>query len=1142
MNSIIRAWPKGLVSYNNTFKSTKFKVTEYERTIIKRFLSIGLNHNSSKSSISKSLPNLQNNNNNINNNKEASQKIIIRNSAISEKRTRDTIKSDSIKSYRFLKSKNNISQNEVYQICNKKLKDDFYGINIIELQLMIQKEDHDLEFINHLFGWCTKEMKTTNITIIESFIVYYRKKKSMEFLKVLDYIDKTDMPQNILIINMTLFFYTEMNMIEEAKKLVGLLFSMGSTLPEKTYLAVLTNFERDISIVKALHNKVAQDKELGIPARLYNEMAVAYLKNHCDMESALGLVEKLESTGNQLYQQTVVSFIVFFNNNDMPQRSIALLKSISDKYPIWFMGFKFVPSLSAHFLKLMPYIDGLLDHMEENKSISKILYNELIKVNSENGARNNVIKLYNRMITIYVPDAANIKDLLYLAVKDNNLEECLYWYKVSTDLNFKLTGKMATYLLKFFLRSAHYNQVDEVIAQCSADRTICTPWNVGYIIYYLNVIRGESPPKINQPKKNVKSTISSIPNLQQQQQQQQQQQPTITTAETTTTPTAETTTTTAETTTTTAETTTTTAETTTTTTTTNIETTETTEKINSEKYLKLYKEYYDYLSFQENEFIGETIDTIIQCCLIEDCYEDAKRWYQIKINDFKIKPSRNTFSNFLSYHMLRMEHNEWSYWKNEMKKYIKDIKNENLEQSIFEYFNKYYKNNKSTPKDQEEFFKKAGTDSIIEKFNSLIAQKKENEAFEFFEERVKSQDKNSDYFIPRHFYAKVLDCSLALQNAQHIVSMFTLFTGVGGIVPNLEIIQKVLDKLFLLLNYKDFEETVNSLPNSAVVGGHYKIAHANLLAKRSPTKLFINYLSKPGNIRLAENDYIRNGLLLGLLRDNLFPEATRLLVSLLTTNSSGIQTDTLFSYIEKVVEHKYNTDIMPLISSHFKTNLIRDPKHYLPFGNASVAFLRGDTQNAYKIIRGVLFIPNVKLKDIFMKLAVRVYSKHYPIPIDANIDFLLNLVTKAETMGIHKNLMYLELFECFVEADRLDIVRKVVKKNFLFTQLSQDMIYYILLAYKNHGPLKILTLTNLILRNCAITDSKPVSLVIEQFKLLSNDKTNPLEFLKTSFPLVYQLIHTIPSQNHPGFRTPSDKTLDFLNRHLINPTLPGTIF
>ncbi|KAN0003548.1 hypothetical protein ACTFIZ_009706 [Dictyostelium cf. discoideum] len=1099
MNSIIRAWPKGLVSYN-TFKPTQFKVTEYERRIIKRFLSVGLNQNSSveqsNDDISKSFTNLQDNNN-----KEASQKIIIRNSSISEKRTQDSLDYDTIKSKKFLKSKNNISQNQVYQICNEKLKDEIYGINITEFEIMLEKEKEP-EFIKHLFGWCTKEMKTTNISIIESFIVYYRKKKSMEFLKVLDYIDKSDMPQTILIINMTLFFYTETDMIEEAKKLVGLLFSMGSTLPEKTYLGILKSFERDIGILKALHNRVEQDKELGIPVRLYNEMAVAYLKNHYDIESALGLVEKLESSGNQLYQQTVVSFIVFFNNNDMPQKSIALLKSTSDKYPIWFMSFKFIPSLSPHLFKLMPYIDSLLDHMEENKSISKILYNELIKVNSENGARNGVIKLYNRMITIYVPDATNIKDLLYLAVRDNNLEECLYWYKVSSDLNFKLTAKMTNYLLKFFLRNEKYDLIDDVIAQCSADRAICTPWNVGFIIYYLNVIKGESSPKLNQLKKSVKSTTTtpttttttttatittklSIPNLQN--------------STTTTIPTTKTT-----------------------------ENIETTEKVNSEKYLKIYREYYDYLLFQENDFIEESTNLIIQCCLLEDYYEDAKRWYQMKIEDFQITPTRNTFSNFLSYHMLRMEHNEWSYWKNEMKKYIK---NETLEQSIFEYFNNYYKNKKSTLKDQEEFFKKAGTDLIIEKFNSLITEKKEVEAFEYFENCVKNQDKNSDYFIPRHFYAKVLDSSLTFKSAQHIVSMFALFIKVGGIVPNLEIIQKVFDRLFLLQNYKDFQETINNLPNIAT--GHYKIAHATLLAKRSPTKLFIDFLSKPKNIPLAENDYVRNGLLLGLLRDNLFPEATRLLASLLTTKSTGIQTQSLLFYIEKVVDNKYETDIMPLISSHFKTNLIRDPQHHLSLGNASVSFLKGDTQNAYKIIRGILFIPNVVLKDIFMKLAVRVYSKQFPIDTNTNIDLLFNLVTKAESMGIHKNLMYLEIFKCFVEVDRSDVVRKVIKSGFPFNQLSQDLIYYILLAHKSEGPLKFLTLTNSILhKKCTISDPKSIDLIVEQLKLLSTD---PLKH-KISFPLVYQLLGTALSLPLPGFQIPSGEALAFLNRHLINST------
>ncbi|KAN0015356.1 hypothetical protein ACTFIU_008087 [Dictyostelium citrinum] len=1080
MNSIIRAWPKGFASYNNTLKNikptTQLKVIECNRTIIKRFLSDGYStkYSLEQSDVSQKGYSDESSTNLQDGFKEASQKIVIRDSAFSDKRSESQKNYNTIKSQIYLKSKKIYTQNDVFQICNKKLKDDDNGIDYTKFKEVLDKE-MDQDFIKYLFKWCTDEMKTTNIKIIESFIIYYRKKKSMDFLKVLDYIDRTDMPQNILIINMTLFFYTEMNMIEEAKKLIGLLFSMGSSLPEKTYLAVLKSFERDSGILKLLSDRVEQDKDLGMPVRLYNEMAVAYLKNHRDIESALSLVEKLESNGYQLYQCTVLAFITFFNNNEMPQKSINLLKSTSDKYPEWFMSYKFIPSLSSHLFKLMPYIDTLLDHMEENKSISKILYNELIKVNSENASRNGVIKLYNRMIKLYVPDATNIKDLLFLAVRDNNLEECLYWYKVSTDLNFKLTAKMTTYLLKFFLRSGNYEQIDDIIAQCSVDKSICTPWNVGFIIYYLNVIKGKSV--IN--KRATAETVTEILEK--------------------------------------------------------VEVDDTTIIDQSEKYLETYNKYYNFIKDQEDLFIGESTDFIIQCCLLDDHYEDAKRWYEMKIKDFKISPTRNTFSNFLSYHMLRMEHNEWTHWKEEMNKYFKDAGNDHLEQPIFDHFNKYYKNKKSADNDPEEFIKKSGTQSVMSKFYSLIAQKNRNEAFKYFEDCVRAQNKSSDYFIPRNFYTKVLESALEYSDPSHIKSIYKLYIEVGGIIPNLEIIQKVFDKLYKLQSNKEFQRFIATVPDG-VVEEHYRIAHATTLAKNNSIKLFVNHLSKPENIYLADNDSVRNALLVGLLsHTNLISEASRLLASLLTSNSPGLQSTTLFLYLEKVVEFKYDTDLLALIHTHFKVNHIRDLSHSLTMANASVSFLRGDVEGAYKTIRGILYNPNAILKEVFMKLVVRVYSKFYPTPPDSNVDFLFTLPARAESMNIFKKAIYLEIFKCLIESGRSDLVRKFLRggTTFTFVQLNQEMIYYILLAFKDADPEKVFRFAGLILRRCTITDEKSMTLLVEQFKLHQSLHGNTADLLKTSYPLVWNFLNTTPT---PSIKNPphTDEELAFINRHLIN--------
>ncbi|KAN0035147.1 hypothetical protein ACTA71_004406 [Dictyostelium dimigraforme] len=1103
MNSIIKAWPKGFTSFNtfNNIKITQLKTTEY-KTIIKRFYLSHSNLNQSQISKNEEHPtsleepkefaqkmsirnsplsdqfsqrifitNSPLSDQGAEEQKEFAQKMLIPNSPISDRRAEEQINNEKVKSQIYLKSK--FQKNDVYQTCNKKLKDENGEIDIIKFKEILMNQ-RDEEFVKHLFGWCTNVMKTTNITIIESFIVHFRNTRSMEFIKVLDYIDKTDMAQSILIINMTLFFYTEMNMMEAAKKLVSLLFSMGSSLPEKTYLAILRSFERDIDIIKLLEKRVEQDTDLGVPVRLLNELICVYLKDHRDIESALTLIEKLESSGSQLYQYSVIALIVFFNNNRMPEKSINLLKNISDKYPEWFRSVKFLLALSPHLYPLMPFIDQLLDHMDENNSTSKVFYNKLIQVSSENISRNWVIKLYNRMIKQYVPDSSNIKDLIYLAVRDENLQECLYWYKVSSELNFKLTSKIATYLLRFFTRIGHFEPIDDIIANCSADRSLCTPWNVGSIIYFLDIVKGDLLPK----SKDQKVIISSSSLL------------SSSSSETSTTATTD----------------------------------------QSKKYLDIYKEYYNFIKSKPNQFIEETTDSIIQTCLIHDKYEDAKRWYRMKIEDFNVLPTIYTFSNFLSYHTLRMEHNEWTYWKKEMKENYKNIEIDRPEQAIFDFFNKYYKNKKSFNESFESLLKKKGTEEVIGKFYLLFNQNSQKEAFEYFENCANNQTKDSNYFIPRDFYLRVLVLSLEHSNLSYIKLTYRLLLEVGGIVPTYEIIQRVVDRLYAL-NRTEFENFFTTIPKG-VQEEHYRIAYATTLSKSLPMKTFINHISKPENLDLVNNGHVRNGFLLGLLNSNLIDYASRLLGSLLNSKSPEIETSTLQLYLEKVVELEYNTNLLALVSTHFNVNNISDNKNQLTLAVASVSLLKGDIKNAYKIIKEVLSIPNISLNITYMKLAVRIYSKYFPTPPDTNLDYLLTLIGVAEPMRIHRKVIYLEIFKCLTEDGRTDLIRKILKGPFTFVELSQDLIFYILFAYKDQPPERLFRFANLILKKCNISDQRTINLINQQHDLLL--KSSNTVDIKNIYPLVYNLIK---NQRPPTTIQPqlSSDNLVFINRYLILP-------
>ncbi|EGC37502.1 hypothetical protein DICPUDRAFT_149889 [Dictyostelium purpureum] len=334
-----------------------------------------------------------------------------------------------------------------------------------------------------------KSYSRTLVDPLTGDIDFLKRLRMPTFLQALQYINQNDIPQNIFIFNISLYYYSENAMMDEARKLTDLLLSLGSQLPEKAYLAIINTFSSDHAMLKKVDELIKTDSVSDDKTRLLNELFILYIESHRDLESALSLLDILEGDQLQVYFNTMISLLQFFTNNNMQDHAVSLLKNIGLKYPTWFGSKKFCERVAPMILSLGPHLPEILEHAEANDYTSVNLFNTLINTFSINKNTKAVVELYNKMIKKFAPNPTTIKSLIFLAVKEENVEQCLYWFGILKGLGFFLNSKLFVYFIRFFIQKKQYDVVEELVADYKVNRSLWTPMSTGYIIYYYNYVK-----------------------------------------------------------------------------------------------------------------------------------------------------------------------------------------------------------------------------------------------------------------------------------------------------------------------------------------------------------------------------------------------------------------------------------------------------------------------------------------------------------------------------------------------------------------------------------------------------------------------------------------------------------------------------
>jgi len=320
-------------------------------------------------------------------------------------------------------------------------------------------------YIDVFFKWITEFMKSLDITQMEWFLKYYRRIKSDNFYKVLNYIEKHNIPHNIYTYNTTLLFYSENGQIGKAYELANIALSLDKPLNEKLYLSLLNAFRVDMQYVKRIHQKALNDPELGINSAVFNLIAQIYIKVVNRMDWAMDIVTLLQDNEVPVTHNTLVSILEYHIVKD-PVAAYIFFKRFLVKNPNYLNGVENCNLIVPILIRGPPELFlEFVEHLKTQGKITREFFNAAINCYTRSKNRSIIIELYNNMITLFKPDPTTLKSLVFLSSQSNSLQEVMYWFDTVRQLGYDISPQMYGYTMRFLLRNKHFNELKPLIKE-----------------------------------------------------------------------------------------------------------------------------------------------------------------------------------------------------------------------------------------------------------------------------------------------------------------------------------------------------------------------------------------------------------------------------------------------------------------------------------------------------------------------------------------------------------------------------------------------------------------------------------------------------------------------------------------------------
>ncbi|KYQ91748.1 hybrid histidine kinase DHKB [Tieghemostelium lacteum] len=449
------------------------------------------------------------------------------------------------------------------------------------------------------------------------------------------------------------------------------------------------------------------------------------------------------------------------------------------------------------------------------------------------------------------------------------------------------------------------------------------------------------------------------------------------------------------------------------------------------------------------EFVSTTTDLVCQTFLMMDNYAKAQEWFELKQKKWDLNPTLFSYQIFMSYHTVRHEYQQWSYWSNRMKS--AGIQNDiEVQNRVLLHFRKFYRglpeteillddNSQLYPMENGQFYQVSDKldvddmDRVIGEYrqsnpqlknaasslfrNRIITLTHEGSIQQAIDEMILNEQKN--FPMDANTYFHMINTCLHKKNWMH-TKLFFVKALEKGFLPNQAITTQVIDLAFVQGKkvFNDFLE--NSLPNH-LLPKDFEESTYSVLLRWDIKRALKDLMEKPSLLYLCKSPLILNNFVYSLSRYHQLERAEKIIQHMIDSKMQ-IHYLSLEMFYKMIVENGYHSAVLnSLLTYHQQQNI----DHPTTFKAALISnlYLENRIEEAYHQYQRDILSNTQKITQYQIDIGIKIYAKQFPIPPISNLQVWLSLKEHLPFKVRDKSILT-QVFKCLIEVGREDRIAR----------------------------------------------------------------------------------------------------------------------